>query len=466
MVVQLRKDFLAGIYVVILIVLISVNWVGIYERYTVNSYPIRDVRDIVIGDIDATQVGDEVALMTTSGVFLVGSITSNPWMNIIYDHSDWEINPLIALAADNFEPAEKSLELIALTANGSLLLIKQNASEWNIDALGSLPWGDPVWTTYAVASGQLNSTSEAAELVIVGEYFDLPTMSHLGQAIIVQSIENATWQIETVYTTSKPLLCTAIGNIDPTSPEEEIVMAGQESNVIALERVNETWQSEILFNWDRTIPAITIGNFLTNMVGYEIGLILGVDVFTLYKSGNVWTPKQIWDNEETQNSLQTVIACNIDPWNPGDEILISSTNIATQDAIFYSLIHNSDTWTKRDLLSCSSPPTTVYASNIDFYRDTDEVIFASETQINILAIPNSGDRTARAFTAVLLPALILLPCTIIIFAIADYISRVSAIRRRNYALQMAAKGFARCPYCKRFVPKDKMKAHRRTHQQR
>lgn len=462
--VRLRKDFLAGIYAITLIVLLSVNWVGIRERYTVTTYPLQGVQDIVVGDIDASHIGDEVALLTPSGIFVVGDITFTPWMEVVYDYPDWELNPLIAFAADNFEPSQKSLELMILTANGTLMVIGRNASEWNVEVIGALPWGDPVWTTYAVASGQLNASSEAAEFVIVGEYFDLITMNHLGQALIVQSLDNVTWQVETFYTTSKPLLCADIGNIDPVSPGEELVMAGQESNVIVQKIVNDNWQSEILYNWGRTIPSITIGNFLTSKAGYEIGLALGADVFTLYKSGSTWTPKQIWDNEETQTNLNTLIACNLDPWNPGDELLISATNVGSQSAEFYMMIYSLGTWSRRNLLNLLTAPTSIVASNIDFYRDADEVIFASETFVNILAIPNEQDRTVRASAAVLLPALILLPITIVIFTLADYISRVSTIRRRNYALQMVARGFARCPYCKRFVPKDKMKAHRRSHQ--
>ncbi len=464
--VRLRRDLLAGIYVITLIVLLSINWVGIRERYTVSTYPLQGVQDIVVGDIDATHIGDEVALLTPSGIFVVGDIAIAPWIEVVYDHPDWELNPLTAFAADNFEPSKKSLELMTLTANGTLLLIGRNASEWNVEVIGHLPWGDPVWTTHAVASGQLNSSSEAAEFVTVGEYFDLPTMNHLGRALIVQSLDNASWQVEKTYNTSKPLLCAAIGNIDTTSPGEELVMAGQESNVVVQKRVNDTWQSEILFNWDRTIPSITIGNFLANKPGYEIGLALGADIFTLYKSGSTWTPKQIWDNEDTQTDLNTLISCNLDPWNPGDELLISATNVASQNAEFYMLIHNFEIWSRRNLLNLVTAPTSIDTSNIDFYRDADEVIFASETIVNILAIPNGGDRTFRASVAVLLPALILLPITIVIFALADYITRVSTIRRRNYALQMVARGFARCPYCRRFVPKDKMKAHRRSHQQR
>ncbi len=466
MVIRIRKDFLACIYSFILIILILVNWVGIQERYTVCAYPYQDIQDITIGDLDANHIGCEVALMTPSGISVVGDITYSPWAKTVYENPDWVLNPIVAFAADNFDPKLKSLELIALTLNGTLLLIEQNASNWDIRVIGSLPWGDPIWTTHAVTSGQLNSTSEAAELVIVGEYFDVPTMSHLGCAIIVQSLDNVTWQIETVYTTSKSLLCTAVGNVDSTTTEEELVMAGQESNVISLKRANDTWQSEILFSWSRAIPSITIGDFLLDKVGYEIGLVLGADVFTLYKSGNSWTPKQIWDNDETQTNLQFLIACNIDPWNPGDELLACCTNIALQGAQFYILAYNSETWTHRVLLNLLSAPTTIEVGNIDFYRDSDEIIFASSSYVNILAIPNGVDRTIRAFVSVLLPALVLFPSTIILFILADYISRVSVIRRRNYTLQMVARGFAKCPYCKRFVPKDRMKAHRRTHQHR
>jgi hypothetical protein len=107
--------------------------------------------------------------------------------------------------------------------------------------------------------------------------------------------------------------------------------------------------------------------------------------------------------------------------------------------------------------------TAIQAASFDSGRIGIEIVVASENLLSVYVIPNSADRTMRAASAVLLPAIILLPGTIILFVLADYVGRVAAERRRGHALLMAAKGFAQCPLCKRFVPRADLEAHRRSH---
>jgi hypothetical protein len=93
-----------------------------------------------------------------------------------------------------------------------------------------------------------------------------------------------------------------------------------------------------------------------------------------------------------------------------------------------------------------------------------EIFIVHSPQITVLSIPNGLDRIFRAGQTVLLPAILLLPATILLFAAADYLGRVAEARRRNRTLEMVSKGYVKCPICKRFIPKDKAEAHRRWHQ--
>lgn len=160
--------------------------------------------------------------------------------------------------------------------------------------------------------------------------------------------------------------------------------------------------------------------------------------------------------------MNSVCIGDIDPFSPGQEILgvgtISETSQSVLVVLKYGLL-----WVPSILWNLGTHPVSVTVSNFDFNRMGTEVIVAYTPQTVVLSVPSTTDRTFRAGQTVLVPAILLFPGTLILFALANYMGRVGEARRRRRSLEMIAKGYVKCPICKRFIPKDKAEAHRRYH---
>jgi hypothetical protein len=465
-VVRLRRDILATVYGVLLIVLLIANWVGIRERYVVGSFPCSDVNGVAVGDVDVRSPGDELVFWTASDICVIYNVTSGPRVETVYAHPATQSNPLAGLAIADFDPERKGKEIMAVTANGTVLLLWRDTVSWKSIHVADLPWPSPVWTTRAMVGARFDASSLAAELVIVGEYFDWPTLNRTGRVLVVNRVSNVTWQVSVAYTAAQPLLCAAAGDLNRLHPGLELLTAGEGASIKALAVTNGSWSATSVFTWSGVIPSVTIGNLIASSLGYEVGLVLNGEVFLVSYNGSIWQPMQIWRSGAMQVILQTLIACDVDPFNPGDELLGLGTSTVTGDSVLVVLAHNGLLWTSRVLLVLPKDYVTAnQPATFDFSRAGTEIVVASRNLLSVYAIPSSQDRTVRAAAAVLLPAVVLLPGTVILFVLADYVGGVAAERRRKYGLLMAAKGFVQCPVCKRFLPRANLEAHRRLHRQ-
>jgi len=463
-VVRLRRDILATVYGVLLIVLLIANWVGIRERYVVGSFPCSDVNGVAVGDVDVRFPGDELVFWNASRIFVIYNVTGGAKRETLYAHSATPSNPLAGLAIADFDPERKGKEIIAVTANGTVLLLWRDAASWKSAHVADLPWPSPVWTTRAMVGARFDASSPAAELVIVGEYFDWPTLNRTGRALVVSRVNNVTWQVSVAYTAAQPLLCAAAGDLIQAHPGLELLTAGEGAAVKALAVTNGSWSATNVFTWSRVISSITIGNINASSPGYEVGLVLNGEGFLLSYNGSIWKPSQIRLSPPMPVILQTLIACDVDPFHPGDELLGLGASTVTGESVLVVLACNELPWTGRVLLVLPKDYVTVtQPATFDFSRAGMEIVIASKFLLSVYAIPSSQDRTVRAVAAVLLPAVILLPGTVILFVLADYVGGVAAERRRKYGFLMAAKGFVQCPVCKRFLPRVNLEAHRRLH---
>jgi hypothetical protein len=163
------------------------------------------------------------------------------------------------------------------------------------------------------------------------------------------------------------------------------------------------------------------------------------------------------------SGMDSVEIGDIDPFTPGLELLGSGFVFETNRPILVGFSFTSIIQQKWIVWNPLEHPVEVIISNFDFNRVGAEIILVNDPTSAVLSIPNDGDRTMRASSAVLLPAFLFLPATFLIFALADYVGRVADLRRRRYALEMVSKGFVKCRLCQRFVPKDKLEAHLRWH---
>ncbi len=463
--VQFRKSQLFSIWLILIIILFFANWVGLRERYVVGNFITNEVNQVAFGDVDISKPGLELVYLNPSGIFIIGGLTSSPWQDLTFQNFLWDTNPLISLTVGDFDINHKGDEIVVLFENGTLFQLSKGEATWVVDVIGALPSKPPVWFTNEMISGQLIASSRAEEIAIVGQYFNWSTSLTSGRVYVANRLENMTWQINQIYVDSHTLLCGSIGDVEQIHEGEEIVTAGQDTGIVFLRFENGTWSSTHAFNWTDTIRSIAIGDFMTVPNGNEIAFVKGMDIFTLYRGSGGWVPKNIWPSQIMKARMYSVLVSDIDPYNPGQEVLGAGTTSGEGRPILVLLSYNTLFWSVSVLWNLIQSPVSVIAFNFDFNRDGSEVIIANSPETAILSVPSIWDRTIRASQMVILPAILLLPTTVILFALADYIGRVSDNRRRARILEMTAKGFVKCPNCHRFVPKDKIKAHRRWHRQ-
>lgn len=461
--VRFRKTYLFVIWLVLIIILFTTNWIGLRDRYVTNEYTTMEAGQAVVGELVIAEPGDEMAFLTSSHVNVIGGLTSLSWEEIVYSKSNWEDDPLITMSIGDFDGNQKGDELIVVSESGMLVLIAEDGSGWSSDVIGYLPWEAPVWTTYAMASGQIIYNSSSFEVAIVGEHYNSSTSTATGQVYVVERLTNVTWQINQVATVSNPLYCVATGDVNLTRPGDEIVTAGAITGVHSITYNDGLWESETLYPFGFIIRSIAVGNIIPSTRSYEVAFVMDREVVTLYYEGGRWQSELLWDSNIMGSGMDSIEIGDIDPFIPGLELLGSGFVFETNRPILVGFSFTSIIQQRWIVWNPLEHPVEVVISNFDMNRAGAEIILVNDPATAVLSIPNEGDRTMRASSAVLLPAFLFLPATFLIFALADYIGRVADLRRRRYALEMVSKGFVKCRLCQRFVPKENLEAHLRWH---
>ncbi len=461
--VRFRKTHLFTVWLILIVALFFTNWVGLKNRYLTDSYSTNNVSQVALGELDVFKPGLEMAYITPSSVFVIGGLTSTSWQNTSYRNSNWETNPLIALCVGDYDTTRKGDEIAILSQNGTLFMIYRSTFGWELENIGNLPDEPPVWTTNQMFSGQLIAESETNEIVIVGQYFNWSTTTTTGHIYVANRLGNMTWQLNQVFVEPTPLLCGTAGDVESSHSGEELLAGGVDTGVIILNHDNGTWIDNRLPSvWVDPIRSLAVGDFMYHPSGNEIALVKDQDIFVYYEQSGLWTPTSIWSARIMQTAMHSVLIGDIDPFSPGQEVLGVGSVFETDQPVLVVLRY-AIAWFPTILWNPDATPASVTVMNYDFNRMGTEVIMAHTPQTTVLSVPNSMDRTIRASIAVLLPAVLLLPATLILFALADYIGRVGEARRRRRTLEMVSKGYVKCPYCRRFIPKDKAEAHRRWH---
>ena len=460
--VRLRRTYLYAVWLILIISLFFVNWVGLRDRYLTNAYPTQDVNQIALGDLDVYKPGLELAYLTPSSVYVVGGLTTDSWQNTTYQNPDWEINPLITMTVGDFDATHKGDEIVVLSQNGTLTLILRGTFAWLTVEIGVLPDEPPVWTTNQMFSGQLIPTSLTDEIAIVGEYFNWSTTTTSGRIYVASRINSTSWQVEQIFIEPNPLLSGTIGDIDSANEGEELLAGGIDTGVLYLKYDNGTWTEERILSWLGLTRSIAVGDFMAQHSRNEITAVRDHDIRVFYYQSGEWTPITVWSAPHMQAGINEVLVGDIDPFSAGQEILGVGTTYEENQPIL-TVVRYAIMWLPTILWSFPEPPTSVAVMNFDFTRMGTEILVAHSTNTGVLSVPSGMDRLVRAGQAVLLPAFFLLPATILLFALADYMGRVSEARQRSRSLEMVAKGFVKCPVCKRFIPKDKYRAHKEWH---
>jgi len=476
MVVRLRWEVMVGAYLLVLVVLACIGWVGLQERMVIASFPCSETCGIAVGEVDSSQPNSELLLLTPREALSIGGLSRHPRVEVAYNHSNWRTDPLVALAVGDFDPEYKPCEVILATSRGWLILLRRDPQlGWSAETIAHLPWPSPTWTTHALTWGQLDPSTPAEELALVGDYFDWDSKEHTGLAFLIHTLPNGSWQVTSIYTEEEPLLCAATSEINTSRPGLELLVAGSKGIVSLLQPSpsgDGSWQATPLHDWAGAIPSLTTGDLIPEYPGYEIAITVDGQIFTLHREGERWIPKQIWRSDQALAAAQTLIGCDLDPNHAGWELLAWSITLPSFPTgagihLLHLLAWGPAGWYSRTLQSFSQPPAVMTAADLDISRPVHEVAVATAStsgQLTILALPSTADRATRTLRATILPALLLLPGTAVLFAISDYLIRVAEQRRRTHALQMLSRGYVRCPRCRRFLPRHLLDAHLRAHE--
>lgn len=461
--VRFRKTHLYLVWCILILSLFFANWVGLRDRYITHSFSTNGVTQIALGDLDLYKPGLEMAYLTPSSVEIIGGLSSIPWQNTTYQNAYWETNPLIALSVGDFDINHKGDEIAVLMQNGLLKMIYRGSTIWDTIDIGMLPDEPPVWTTNQMFTGQLIPSSEASEIAIVGQYYNWTTATSSGRIYVANRVNETTWQINQIHVEPSPLLSGAAGDVDTGNPCEELIAGGIDSGIFYLSYDNGNWTETRFPQWLGITKSIAVGDFMISSSGNEIAVVRDQDIFVFYRQSGNWISSAIWVARLMDVGIDSVYIGDIDPFSPGQEVLGAGTSLNDNQPTLVVLRYTS-LWLPTILSTLAEPPTSIAVTNFDFSRMGTEILIVHSPQITVLSIPNGLDRIFRAGQIVLLPAVLLLPATILLFGAADYVGRVAEVRRRNRTLEMVSKGYVKCPICKRFIPKDKAEAHRRWHQ--
>jgi hypothetical protein len=460
--VELRRKRLWYVFALLLLALTVVNWFGIRERDKTGHTPFPGAQGIAFGDVDRTQNGTEVVVFTSSSVLVTGGVSQALRQDTVYFHPEWQTDPITAIAIGELDLNSTDQEIMVVTGNGQLLLLEETHGVWTSSLIGNLPWPAPVWTTRAMACGELDPVTQGMEVAIIGEQYDWPSLTRTNHVMIANRPDNVTWQVGSVYSEPDPLLCAAVGNLNITEAEE-LIFAGDQASVNCLTGENNTWQVDELFSWaGNPIESLTMGSFTDLYPDEEIGVAIAGQLFTLHLENGAWRPRALWNGDPVTGLVSTVDSGDLDPTRPGDEIVCTSTSVASGRSLY--ILEPYLLWAgRRSIWVLPTVPNEVAVYDFDAFHIGAEIVIATDSDFKILSNPNFFDRGFRVVTGVFFPAVILFPVVVVLFAVADRISRVATERRQHYALEMLEKGYVRCPKCKRFVPREEMEKHRKGH---
>ena len=460
--VRFRKSQLYTVWLVLIIILLVVNWIGLRDRYVTSTYHTDNATQIALGDLDVSKPGLELVYLTPSRVIIVGGLTAFPWQETVFQNPDWETNPLIAISVGDYYDEYKGDEIAVLTRDGILHLNFRGAAIWHSEEIGNLPDGYPMWTTNHMFAGQFITTSEAMEIAIIGQHYNASTTTSTGRIYVASRFNSTTWNIDQVHTELTILLTGAAGDVDTSNTGDELIAGGIDTGAFYLRYDEGSWTINQLIEWVGVTRSVAVGDFMLQYAGNEIAIVRDHDIRVFYRQLGEWITTTIWSEEHLQIGIESVFIGDIDPFSPGHEVLgVSTVNENTKPVLV--VLKHILSWEPNILWHLVESPTSVIAKNFDFNRLGTEILISNPPQTTVLSVPTNSDRVLRAGVAVLIPAILLLPATFLLFALAEYFGKVTDERRRARALEMIAQGYVRCPVCRRFVPKDKAEAHKRWH---
>ena len=302
-----------------------------------------------IGDLDKTRKGNEVVTASTDGlVSLLYKSTSGTWASQqLWQGKGQLLTPVIG----DFYPQHDGNELVVVgmavgkegEGAGHATMIWGAGDNWQAEVI----FNNTDSMLHGAAVGDLDSTHDGNELVVMSFGFDVKMLTWTGpgvtdwsstliwhgegkvrkgviddvdpnhkgnELVVVDKSGNltmlrgsgTTWEAKTLWTDpgTPGLARVAVGDADTTYPGKEIVVGGDSNNVGIIRRTGDTWEGSVIFTDSDSIRGLGIGDVDPVIKGNEI-LVFGYSkkVTMLSGSGSTWASKVLFTDVGRSHDL-------------------------------------------------------------------------------------------------------------------------------------------------------------------
>jgi len=207
-------------------------------------------------------------------------------------------------------------------------------------------WGDTK-PLYSAAIGDVDPFTEGNELVVGGE----------SNRLTVISGHERSWSASTVFTDEWYIHAIEVGDVDKDHPGDEVLCAGRSDKVTLIQRIGQSWVPEVLWNSKDWIYNLALADLDPNYKGNEI-IVIGDNnkVTMLVNDGGTWSNRTLWTDTD---SLDALVVADIDTSVNGSEILVSG---ASKKVTLLS--SENGTWVQNTIWTAADQPISMTSGNI------------------------------------------------------------------------------------------------------
>lgn len=287
------------------------------------------------------------------------------------------------------DPTLPGNEILAAGLSDAVTMIYKVGDSWQSKQL----WkgqGELIPSTV----GDVDPACTGNEVIVGGMKVGAEEGGSGGEATVLCRNADGSWTPTTVLSAGDLVHGIAVGDLDPSNPGNEILVASHDSRAYLIWKNATGWQNRTLFTDSDQLKNSAIGEFDTAHPGLE-GVVVGgsgnVTEVYLDATGN-WTIKTRWT---APGGLNRVAIGDILPENAGNEILTDG-NYATVTAVYGS--GSSAPWTAVPLWSDVAKMRGAAIGDVDPRSPGNEAVVAGfSANLTLLRKTASGWEAEQLF---------------------------------------------------------------------
>lgn len=406
------------------------------------------------GNLDFDTAQNELVVATENFVGLFaykqGSWKTSELLGYRYDDS------YRGVSVGDIDPSELGAEVVVVTYRGRVIVLKHSNGNWSSTTIYE-SWSEKF---SRVVIGDISDEHVGNEIIVGGEFRgSAPDYEDCGIVVLLSRVENGGWNA-TKIELDEPVISVAIGDFDQQHRGNECVVTGTFRAMTEIAYLgSDQWLTERIWKSEDHHPKATVGDVYPAHSGNEIVVVGGLErVFLVYQTETNWTSTLIWEDQDPKgyHYLYSVAVGEIGISQDTNEIVTGS-----YWGGLFEIYFSGETWkgnmvwdTKADNLGYDSLLRVVIA-DVDFGHEGNEIIVGSHTgRVSVLYKPNLIDKL-----------IILLPWISVGLALIGGLNTSFFLieRKRVKEKKMKELGYIKCPICGQYFKPDESNQHLNAH---